>query len=213
MADLSLKAEKRNTNSKGQLNELRRNGMIPGVFYAKDQDNFSISMHENQLRKIVYTSEAHIVSLEIDGESHRCILRDIQFDPLTDKMVHFDLQGITAGQVMQMQVPVVLKGSAKGVKEGGVLEHHLTKLDVECLPKDLPENIEVKVDDLGIGDSIACSDIQLENIKILNNAESIVVGVSATRSAEDEETDELAELDEEDQQPEVIKKGKAEDEE
>lgn len=210
MADLSLKAEKRSTSTKGELNDLRKTGLIPGVFYAKDQGNFTIAMHENQLKKIVYTSEAHIVSLDVEGQTYRCILKDIQFDPLTDKMVHFDLQGVTAGQIMQMQVPIVLKGSAKGVKEGGVLEHHLTKVDVECLPKHLPENIEINVSELRVGDSISCGDLELENVKILNNPDSVIVGVSSTR-AEEETAD--VDLDEEVQQPEVIKKGKAEDEE
>lgn len=211
MADLSLKAEKRSTSTKGELNDLRKTGLIPGVFYAKDQGNFTIAMHENQLKKIVYTSEAHIVSLDVEGQTYRCILKDIQFDPLTDKMVHFDLQGVTAGQIMQMQVPIVLKGSAKGVKEGGVLEHHLTKVDVECLPKHLPENIEINVSELKVGDSISCGDLELENVKILNNPDSVIVGVSSTRAEEEETAD--VDLDEEVQQPEVIKKGKAEDEE
>lgn len=211
MADLSLKAEKRSTSTKGELNDLRKTGLIPGVFYAKDQGNFTIAMHENQLKKIVYTSEAHIVSLDVEGQTYRCILKDIQFDPLTDKMVHFDLQGVTAGQIMQMQVPIVLKGSAKGVKEGGVLEHHLTKVDVECLPKHLPENIEINVSELRVGDSISCGDLELENVKILNNPDSVIVGVSSTRAEEEENAD--VDLDEEVQQPEVIKKGKAEDEE
>ncbi|MAT59991.1 MAG: 50S ribosomal protein L25 [Melioribacteraceae bacterium] len=211
MADLSLKAEKRSTSTKGELNDLRKTGLIPGVFYAKDQGNFTIAMHENQLKKIVYTSEAHIVSLDVEGQTYRCILKDIQFDPLTDKMVHFDLQGVTAGQIMQMQVPIVLKGSAKGVKEGGVLEHHLTKVDVECLPKHLPENIEINVSELRVGDSISCGDLELENVKILNNPDSVIVGVSSTRAEEEETAD--VDLDEEVQQPEVIKKGKAEDEE
>lgn len=211
MADLSLKAEKRSASTKGELNDLRKTGLIPGVFYAKDQDNFILSMHENQLKKIVYTSEAHIVSLDVEGQTYRCILKDVQFDPLTDKMVHFDLQGVTAGQIMQMQVPIVLKGSAKGVKEGGVLEHHLTKVDVECLPKHLPENIEINVSNLKVGDSISCGDLEIENVKILNNPDSVIVGVSSTRAEEEETTD--VDLDEEVQQPEVIKKGKAEDEE
>lgn len=211
MADLILKAEKRSKSSKGELNDLRKSGFVPGVFYAKDQDNFTISMHENQLRKIVYTSEAHIVNLDLEGESHRCILKDIQFDPLTDKMVHFDLQGITAGQVMQIQVPVVFVGSSKGVKEGGILEHHVTKLEIECLPKHLPDNIEVEISNLSIGDSITVGDLEIENIKILNNSETLVAGVTAPRQDE-EATDELG-LDSEDNQPEVIKKGKSEDEE
>jgi len=211
MADLSLKAEKRSTSTKGELNDLRKTGLIPGVFYAKDQGNFTISMHENQLKKIVYTSEAHIVSLDVEGQTYRCILKDVQFDPLTDKMVHFDLQGVIAGQIMQIQVPIVLKGSAKGVKEGGVLEHHLTKVDIECLPKHLPENIEINVSELRVGDSISCGDLELDNVKILNNPDSVIVGVSSTRAAEEETTE--VDLDEEVQQPEVIKKGKAEDEE
>ena len=169
-------------------------------------------MHENQLRKIVYTAEAHIVNLDVDGTSFRCILKDVQFDPLTDKMVHFDLQGVVAGQLMQMQMPVVLVGSAKGVKAGGVLEQHLTKVDVECLPKDLPENIEIDVTNLGVGDSITVGDITIENVRIINNSNIVVVGVSSVKVVAEDEEDELL-LDEEDVEPEVIKKGKTEDDE
>ena len=163
---------------------------------------------------MVFTSQTHLISLKLKGrEEQECILKDVQFDPVSDEVVHFDLIGITRGEKIEIEVPVQLIGSAVGVKEGGILQHSLHKLDIECLPKDMPERLEVNIADLKIGDAVHIKDLNFENITILNSADSIVVSVvhpkveKEVTVAEGEEGIEAE--GEEMEEPEVIGKGKA----
>ncbi|KAB2841702.1 MAG: 50S ribosomal protein L25 [Melioribacteraceae bacterium] len=135
------------------------------------------------------------------------MLKDVQFDPVSDRIIHFDLYGVTVGQVLQIQVPVQITGSAVGVKEGGKLQVQLHKIDVECLPKDIPDHIELDVTNLGIGDSIHASDIKIENVKIITPEDVVVVAVTAPKAAAEETTEASKETSE----PEVITKGKTEE--
>lgn len=206
MADYNLAAKKREKSTKGAVNQLRRNGEIPGVYYAKGKEAVSISVKENSFKPLVYTSETHIVNLTIDNESPvRCVVKDVQFHPVTDRIIHFDLQGISADEKVTLEVPVVLTGKAVGVTEGGVLTHVLHKLEIECLPTYVPEHLEVDVTNLHIGKAIHVSDLKYENIEILNAPDSIVVTVTAHRGEEVASTEPT--------EPEVIGKGKSEEKE
>lgn len=213
MEKVVLEAKKRETTSKAITNSIRRNGRVPGIFYSKHDEPIAIDVTEKSLNPLVFTAETHLVGLQIEGESeHECIMKDIQFDPITDKVVHFDLQGLTSGETFQLEVPIQYNGSPIGVKEGGVLQHFLHKIDIECLPKDIPEHIEVNIDDLKLGDSIHVEDLKLENITVLTPEDAVLVSITHPR-AEEEPEEEVAEAEEESAEPEVINKGKAEEEE
>jgi len=219
MAEISLTAKIRNISSKGDLNQLRRNGNIPGVYYTKEAEPIAIHVSELNLNPLVHTSETHIISIEIEGkEPLRGIIKDIQFDPITDKVIHFDIYGVTAGQQLVVQIPVVLQGIPIGVKEeGGLLQHHMHKLEIECLPRNIPEQIEIDVTELKIGDSIHVSDLKFEDFRITNSDEVIVASVVVTRVAAVDEVEaeegEGLETGDEPAEPEVIGKGKTEEEE
>lgn len=213
MKDINIAAEKREISTKGAVNELRRNGSVPGVLYSKESDPVNITVTELSLKPIVYTKEMHLVNLKVDGNDVKVILKDIQFDPLTDRIIHVDFQAITVGQVIQVQLPVSLIGQAIGVKNGGVLQQIMNKLDVECLPRHIPEQIEINIADLDVGDSVKVSDLEFEDLTILNAEDTAIVAVTAPKGSDEEEaTDELGE-EEESAEPEVISKGKSEDEE
>lgn len=210
MSDIKLPAKKRELTTKGAVNQSRKEGFVPGVFYSKGVDPISITVSELALKPFVYTSETHLINLEIEGhEPLRCILKDIQFDPVSDRIIHVDLYGVTVGQTLQIQVPVQIIGNAVGIKEGGKLQVQLHKIDVECLPKDIPDHIELTVTNLGIGDSIHAGDIKIENVKILTPEDVVIVTVAAPKIV----TDEVAEGTETPEAPEVIGKGKSEEEE
>jgi large subunit ribosomal protein L25 len=217
MSDINLKAYKRERGKKSDVKNLRKQGYIPGVFYLEGKETIPIYVTTKDLNPLVYTAETHVVKLKIDNQKPKdCILKHTQFDPLTDKVVHFDLQGLTAGHEITMEVPVVLNGDAPGVEEGGIVQQFLNRLDVSCLPKDIPDQIEVDISELNIGDSISVADIKTENIKVLNSEDSVLVSVAAPRSlAEEEEEVEGEELEEgeEMEEPEVIGKGKKEEDE
>ncbi|HPN39545.1 MAG TPA: 50S ribosomal protein L25 [Melioribacteraceae bacterium] len=205
MADYSLAAKKRVKSTNGAVNKMRRDGEIPGVYYAKGVEAVAISVKENTFKPLVYTSETHMVNLTIDSETPvRCVVKDVQFHPVTDRIIHFDLQGVSADEPVTLEVPVVLTGKAVGVTEGGVLTHILHKLEVECLPKFVPEHLEVEISNLHLGKSIHVSDLSFENITILNAPEAIIVTVTAPRGEE---------VASEPVETEVIGKGKSEDKE
>jgi large subunit ribosomal protein L25 len=219
MAEKILAAKKREIGTKGALNQLRRDGFVPGNYYSKGNDQIAFSVEEVLLNKYVFTSKTNILQLTFEGEEGiGCIIKDIQFDPVTDKVVHVDMLGVTLGQLLQLEVPIRFTGTAAGIKEGGVVQEQLHKLEVECLPRHIPENLEIDISELNIGDSIYIRDLEFENITILNNETSNVVSVVAPRAEEEEEeeVEEEVETDEIDSdepaQPEVIAKGKTDKE-
>jgi large subunit ribosomal protein L25 len=202
MAEVKLKAKKRESSTKGALNQMRKEGFVPGIFYKKDEKNIPIFVHETEINPLVFTSESHLIVLDVEGENngvHDSVLKDVQFDPVTDKVVHFDLRGITRGEVVVMEVPLSLHGNAVGVKEGGVLQQSLHKLEIECLPSRIPERLEFDISNLELGATLQVKDLKLEDIKILNQEDAIVASVVAQRASDSEEQEESSE-----EGPEVI---------
>ena len=214
MADISLNAELREVTTKGAVNQLRRDGNVPGVLYSHDMEPIVFSVSELSLKPVIYTTEMRLVDVKVgSNETVKSILKDVQFDPLTDRIIHVDFQAITVGQVIEVQVPVNLVGQAIGVKEGGSLYQNLHKFDIECLPKDIPQYLEIEITDLHVGDAILVRDVSFENITILNSEDTNVVSVIAARAEEEEEEEAIDELleGEEMAEPEVISKGKQEE--
>ena len=211
MEKVTLEANERKSISKSSRSDLRKNGRVPGIYYSKHSNPIPIDVLERTINPLVFTSKTHLISLKLEGhEELECIIRDVQFDPVTDRVIHIDLLGLTKGEKLQLEIPVQLKGTAVGIKEGGVLQHFLHKLDIECLPKDIPEHIEVDISALQIGDSIHIRDISMPDIEILNSEDSMIVMVSHQKVKEEEPATE--EVVEEAAEPEVIGKGKAEEE-
>ncbi|KAA0210815.1 50S ribosomal protein L25 [Ignavibacteria bacterium CHB1] len=210
MSELSLKAIKRESFKGSDLTKLRTNEMVPGVFYGSGQESIAIAVKNLDLRDFVYSSESHLINLTIDGndKNFTCILKDVQFDPVKYKPIHFDLLAIIADEKIKVDIPVHVTGTPIGVKEGGVLQLAIHKLEVECLPKYIPANIEVNVEDLKIGESIRVSDLKTENFEILHDPADSIVSVTA------QATEEIAEPEatDEGQEPEVMSKGKKEEE-
>ena len=208
MSEIVLKAWKREPGTKGDLNKLRRESYVPGVYYSKGNEAISIYTVNTSLFPLVYTAETHVVILEIEGEKEklRCVVKDLQFDPVTEKIVHFDLLGLTTGEVVQLSVPLVLTGQSIGVKKGGVVQQAVHKVEVECLPRYIPDHLEIDITNLDLKDSIHIWDLEFENMKFLQEAEVMVVSVILPRGAEEE--GEAAEEGEEPAEPEVIGKGK-----
>ena len=207
-SEVVLNAELRSQTAK-HAKYSRNQGMIPGVYYARGEQNLNIQVQALVLNKLVFTSEAHVIDLRLsDGSSRRCILRDVQFDPVSDKPVHFDLQGLKENEKLTMDIPIVLVGGVpKGVRDGGMLQHVVHKVKISCLPKDMPEKIEVNVADLGINDLVHVSDLSVPNVVILDNAENMVVGVLPPAVVKEEVPAEAV-VEEALKEPEVVGKGK-----
>jgi len=210
MEKVILKANVREANSKSFRNNLRKSGRIPGVYYSKHGKPISIDVLDKTINPLIYTTETHLISLQIEGQQDLdCVIKDVQFDPLTDKVVHFDLLGLTSGETFQFEVPIKFNGNPVGIKEGGVLQTFLHKLDIECLPANIPQHIDLNIQDLKIGDSIHIKDLSLENITVLNPEETVIVSVTHPKAEKEEVAEEEAETAAE---PEVIGKETTEEE-
>ncbi len=215
MEKVILEAKERKQFGKSSLSILRREGKVPAVYYSKHDKPIHLEVVEKTIKPFVFTSETHLIAINLEGhEEHECIIKDVQFDPLTDRILHFDLLGLTKGEKFQLEVPVQLHGSPVGVKEGGIVQQLLHKLEVECLPKDIPQHIDINIAELKIGDSIHIEDISIPEVTILNPEDSVIVSIVHPKIEKEptpEEEAEGAEL-EESAEPEVIAKGKGEEE-
>jgi large subunit ribosomal protein L25 len=214
MSEILVQGSKRALSTKGVVNQLRRDGNVPGIYYTRGVEPIPVYVSEKSLKPIVFTAETHIINLKIDdGEELKSILKNVQFDPVTDRVVHFDLLGISADQEIEIQVPLLFEGQAKGVKEGGVVQQALHKLNVSCLPADIPEHIVIDISDLSLGDSIHVRDLNIEKVKFLQHPEVIIVSVVVPRAAIEPTAVAAALPGEEKTEPEVITKGKQTEEE
>ena len=216
MEKVTLEAFERKNISKHGRKSLRNSGRVPGVFYSSRVEPIAIDVQQKLINPLVFTSKTNLITLKLKNhDEYECIIKDVQFDPVTDQILHFDLLGVTRGEKIQLEVPVQLIGSAVGVKEGGVLQQNIYKFDVECLPGNIPQFLNIDVAELKLGDSIHVGDLSFENITILNPEETVVVAVAHPKvevEVTEEEGEEIAEEGEA-AEPEVIGKGKeAEDE-
>ncbi len=207
MSEIVLNAEIRELTGKhAKLTRLA--GMVPGVFYAREEKPLNIQVLKPVLDPLVFTSETHVIDLRLkDGSSRKCILRDVQFDPVSDKPVHFDLQGLKENEKLTIEVPVVLTGGIPlGVREGGMVQHILHRLKISCLPKDIPERVEIDITELGINHSVHVRDLNLKNVTVLESADTAVVGVLPPTLVKEAEV--VAPTEEAAKEPEVVGKGK-----
>ena len=202
-----------------ELNKkLRDEGLVPSVVYKKGEDTVSLKIDRKNLSKALYTEagENVIIKLYIDGAKKRkertVIIKEVQRDPVKDHLLHVDFQEISLTEKLKVKVPIIAKGEAIGVKQDeGVLQQVLWEVEIECLPTDIPEKIEVDIANLKIGNVIHIKDIQpSEGVKILDNPEGVVFGVEHAKAVEEIIA---APLEGELQEPEVIKEKKPEAEE
>ncbi len=212
MSEIILEAQIRKDRAK-KAKQIRREGSIPGIFYGHGEESIPVQTSLNQLRPLVYTSDTHIIDLQLDDGSRKtCIIRDIQFDPVSDAIVHFDLLALKADVKVSIEVPLVLTGTAKGVKEGGLVQQILHRLEVKCLPRYIPEHIDIDITDLAIGDSIHVSAVKIDEVEILESEDSTIVAVVPPTVMKEPEPVVEAGL-EEPAEPEVVGRGKKEDQE
>jgi large subunit ribosomal protein L25 len=207
MREITLQAEIRTQLGK-RVHSIRREGKVPGVYYIHGENNIPIAVHEKSLKPLIFSSEAHVINLKLnDGNEKNCILRDIQFDPVTEGPVHFDLQGLREDEEITLEVPIIVVGGTPvGVRDGGIVQQIIHRLKITCLPKDIPEHIEVNPENLKINQFIHVRDLKIENVTILENETSSIVGI-VPPTVEKEPVAGVTPT-EEPVEPEVIGKGK-----
>jgi large subunit ribosomal protein L25 len=159
MREIILQADIRTELGK-RSRTIRREGKVPGVYYIHGEKNIPLTVQEKSLKPLIFTSETHVINLKLNnGEGKNCILRDIQFDPVTERPIHFDLQGLREDEKINVEVPIIITGGIPvGVRDGGVIQHIMHLLKISCLPKDIPEHIEVNPENLKINHFIHVRD-------------------------------------------------------
>ena len=194
MEQKTLTADSRKVFGSADSRRHRRNGKIPAVVYGHGQPKgLLIDAHEFNT-KFITVSESTIINLQIDGDSHDVLIRDYQEDTISGAITHVDFYEIERGKALRTNVGLHLSGAAVGIREGGILESFVHELEVECLPKDLPESIEVDITNLEIGHSIHIRDIKAPSgVEILNSQEQVVCTVAHKRAEVEEVAEELAE--------------------
>lgn len=186
MEQITLNVEKRETG-KQVSKRYRRENKVPGIFYYQGTVAIPILSDILALRPIVYTKETRVINLAIPGEEvHECVLKDVTFDPVTDKITHFDLIGLSKDTVMNFEVPISLVGAAKGVRAGGNLQQSIHKLNIKCLPKNLPGQIEIDITNLDLGTSLYVSSINIEGVEIDLPADTPIISCVHSRVSKSE---------------------------
>lgn len=209
MSEIAVSAEIRKEVGK-RAKQLLKVGKVPGIYYGHGQKNIPLAMVEANLNPLYKSSAASVINLTLDdGSKHLCILRDVQFDPVTDRPVHFDLFGLNENEELTIELPVAVTGTAKGVRDGGILQHILHRLKIVCLPKNIPDRLEINVESLEINKSIHVRDLSIPNVKVLENENSTVVAVvPPTVLKEAEVAPGAVPVEAAPAEPEVIAKGK-----
>ena len=221
MEKIMLKASVRSGLGKSASKHLRKDGKVPGVIYKGGKAGINIQVDQNDLWHALHTEagENAIITMDISNEGKptqkTVIVKEMQAHPLNEKFLHVDFYEISLKEKLKVNVPVAVKGESIGVKEeDGILAQLLWELEVECLPTEIPEHIDVHVDELKIGDAIHARDITPpEGVKFLGDPEQIIVTVHPPKAEEVLEEEEAAEEEGAEAEPEVIKKGKKEEEE
>ncbi len=196
MEQKTLSVVERKEFKKGPAKQLRKEGKIPAVVYGHAAPlHISVDAREFS-KKFRVVTENTIIILDMGGKQTEVLVKDLQEDIITETVKHIDFYEIEKGKVLKTHVPVHLVGNPIGVKEGGLLEHKIDQLEVECLPKDLPEDISINIAELAMGNSIHVRDIELpEGVKVLDSEERTVVVVTAPKSevVASDESEEAAE--------------------
>ena len=164
------------------LKEIRRNNGVPCVLYG-GKENLHFTVTTDELRKIVYTPHIYVINLNIDGKVVNAIMKDIQFHPVKDTILHVDFYEIDESKPILMEVPVQLDGLAEGVKAGGKLVLQMRKIKVKALYNVIPERLVINVTNLGLGKSIKVGDLNFEGLQLMNAKDNVVCAVKLTRAA------------------------------
>jgi large subunit ribosomal protein L25 len=175
-----LTAEVRRDTGKGVARKLRASGRVPGILYGHRMEPVALTVDSRSLYHVLHTGAGSnvLVDLVIDGKTHLAMPREIQQNHIKGQLVHVDFLAVNRNETIAIDVPIREVGEAPGVKAGGVIEHHLFELHVECLPRDVPEAIDVDVTRLELGDALRVADIEArDGVTILSNPEDSVLAV------------------------------------
>ena len=189
MKEISISGKKRQGLGKKATREMRKEALVPCNIYGvkRDGDNkpeaLAFAVPATELRKIVYTPNVYIVNIDIDGEARKAVMKELQFHPVTDELLHVDFLEVAEDKPVVVGVPVKLVGLAQGVRDGGRMSLSIRKLNVKATYDKLPDTLDVDVTDLLIGKSIKVGDLNFDGIEIATAKNVVVCSIKMTRQA------------------------------
>lgn len=200
MKSITIKGSKRESVGKKATKALRNAGMVPCVVYGGDEP-ISFSADEIAFKDLIYTPNVHTVVIKMDGEKIQAILQDVQFHPVTDRILHIDFYQIFDDKEVTMEIPVRTVGNSRGVRSGGVLRIVTRRLRIKALPENLPDFIEADITNMRIGNKMYVGAVASDKYKIMHTDNTVICQVRTSRTAivdevEDDETAEGAEGEE-----------------
>ncbi len=187
-----LEIKERVLNKSRGAKSLRKKGLIPGILYYSGEENVNISIDKSIFFHALQSGQ-RIFEIDQDGEAQYTMIKEIQYHPVTDDVIHIDLMRVRRSEKITISVPIVLVGDAIGVKEGGILSQSITQIEISCFPTDVPEKIEFNVEDMEMNTSKSVADIQLENddIEIISSGEINIASVAPPAAEEEPDVEEL----------------------
>ncbi|MGP1553021.1 MAG: 50S ribosomal protein L25/general stress protein Ctc [Prevotella intermedia] len=188
MKQIQISGKKRETTGKKASKELRKEGMIPCNLYGEAKADrkpvaFSFVAPMSELRKLIYTPHIYLVELNIDGVNHAAIMKEIQFHPTTDAVLHIDFYEVNESKPIVMGVPVKHIGLAQGVRDGGRMNKSIRKINVRAPYAQIPETLDIDVTKLRIGKSIKVGDLSFEGLELITSKDVVVCSIKNTRNA------------------------------
>ena len=213
--DKNVEAKPRQSGTKNDARRLRKSGLIPAVLYGAGLEPINLAVDPKQIRRILNSEQGHnsIFDLSLDGNTAKVMIVDWQYEPIKSALLHVDLKRIAMDKVLRVSVPITVKGEAPGVKvQGGILEQVLREVELECLPADIPGHIDADVSNLNFGEAIRVSDLPHGGkLKFLTDDGQVVAHVVAVKEVVEAAPAEGVEAAATTAEPEVIKKGKADE--
>lgn len=213
--DITITAEPRETRGKNEARRLRVRGLSPAIVYGAGKDAIAVAISPKEVRRVLKTGHNTIFDLSIqNGENVPVMVVDWQNDPIKETLLHVDLKRIDLSKRISVKIPVHTAGEAKGVKlQGGLLEVVTREIEVECLPTDIPEGFTIEVSELMIGQNVRANDIPMpESVKLVSSPDQVIAHVVAVKAEAEPAAEEAVAPAATTAEPEVIKKGKKEEE-
>jgi large subunit ribosomal protein L25 len=186
MKTITIEGQLRTEYGKSATRQLRSQELVPGVIYGGAEE-VSFTAPAKAFKPLVYTPNFQLAEVNVNGKTYRCILKDLQFDKITDELIHVDLLELVEDKKIVATIPLSFVGVASGVKAGGRLVPKMKALKVRTYPRDLKEKIEVNVEHMEVGDNIRVEDVKTENYEVLNSPRIPVASVVTTRALRQEE--------------------------
>ena len=185
--NLSATVRKADQLGKKATKAIRREALVPVVLYGGSETHHLV-VKADDINKLIYTPEIHLIELDVEGKQYKAILKDVQFHPVSDKTLHADLYEVSEEKPIVMNVPVILDGHAVGVRAGGKLVREKRNLRVRAVYDKIPENLVIDVTNLKLGKTIQVHELSFEGLELVDAPQAVVCGVKQTRAARSKDT-------------------------